>query len=524
MKKSRAQRVAMNTTAGFASKLLGFFVQFFLRAVFIRSLGIEYSGVSSLFTSILSMLSLAELGLGSAITFALYTPLQKGDMRQVARLMNFYRLAYRLVAALVFFGGLCLVPFLDLIIKDVPNIKENITLLYVLYLFQSASSYLLIYRSALLTASQSRYIISIVESVTLVVSTVVEVILLLVFRNFLLYLLACIVFNLLRNIVTSLLAKQRFTPDAQYAHEHLPPEEKRAFLLNVAAMAMYNIAKVAIKATDDIVISSMLGTAIVGFVGNYKIIRSGIDGMIDQFHAALIPSVGNLATTSEGNAAGQYRVFQTVNFLSFWVCCCCCCAFFVLMDPFIADFWLGASYVMPAPIKASIILDFYIANMLYACGTFRNANGLFVQGKWCPAIMAAINVVLSFALVKPLGAFGVLIATAISRIVTQFWYDPRLLFRKLFNRPLREYFVVYLQYAFITLICCAASYGLASLVPNQHKLLHLAALALICLIIPNGVICLLYHRTPQFQYCKAKLLHFSSKACRTLRRKGEKRS
>ena len=226
MSKTRSQYVALNTSMGLVYKILSAVLQFALRAVFIYTLGVEYAGVSSLFTSILSMLSLAELGLGSAITYALYAPIKSGDTRQIARLMNFYRFTYRLVAAVVFFGGLCLIPFLNVIVTKVPNVRESLTLLYVLYLLKSASSYLLIYRSALLTASEKRYVISLTDCAFLVIRIAVQLVLLFVFRDFLLYLIAEITFSLLRNVAISRFAKRSQPLLAQYADEQLPREEK----------------------------------------------------------------------------------------------------------------------------------------------------------------------------------------------------------------------------------------------------------------------------------------------------------
>ena len=157
MAKSRVVNSAVNIVYSFSVKLISFLASFILRTVFIRTLGMEYAGVSGLFTDILTVLSFAELGISTAMTYALYKPIADNDISQINRLMNFYKLAYRFVAGCVMAGGLICVPLLPLIVTDVPNIKESITLIYVLYLFNTASSYLLVYKSTLLTASQKHY-------------------------------------------------------------------------------------------------------------------------------------------------------------------------------------------------------------------------------------------------------------------------------------------------------------------------------------------------------------------------------
>ena len=149
-KKSRTEYSVLNIITGLGGYALNTVLGLVCRMVFTRTLSAEYLGVSGLFTNILSMLSLAELGIGSAIIYALYKPLAVDDKEKVASLVKFYGQCYRVIGVVVAVIGVALMPFLHLLI-DEPNIQENIYLLYGLYLFNAASTYFFSYRASLLS-------------------------------------------------------------------------------------------------------------------------------------------------------------------------------------------------------------------------------------------------------------------------------------------------------------------------------------------------------------------------------------
>ena len=495
---SRTLHTVINTSASTAARVVNILLNFVLRTIFIRTLGIQYTGVSGLFTSVLTALSLAELGIGSAITYSLYKPIANRDCRQVARLMNFFKLAYRLVALIVAVAGTCVIPFLGYIVKDIPDIKESVTLIYVLYLLNTVLSYLLIYKSVLLTASQNSYKISLVDIMVDFSRIVINTVLLLIFKNFILYLIVNVGCSVLRNVVISAIAGKDYMQLKEYRNERLPKAERNRLLADIGALAMYTVSGVILGATDDIIISTILGTSFVGIVSNYKLIKGSVDGFLSQFYSALTPSVGNLATES---AAGdvQFDVFKKINFASFWVTCFCTTALFSLMDTFIGSVWLGEEFLLPY-ITIAIVMDFYVTNMIRPVATFRTANGLFVQGKWRPLIMAILNIIFSILLAYPLGVFGVIIATALSRITTQAWFDPWLVYRNVFQKKLSSYLLLYGKYLLITLICCCSVLFLSYLLPIGNVFLKFVAQMCICMIVPNAVIYMIFRKSEELQY------------------------
>lgn len=500
MGESRTKNVLVNTSTGLMVKVLRMFLNFVLKTVFIKVLGIQYTGVSSLFTDVLTILSFAELGIGSAVTYALYKPVAENDQRKILKLMNFYKSAYRMVAAIVFVSGVLLIPFLDVLVKDTPDIKESITLIYFLYLVHTACSYLLIYKSAILEAKQKKYVISKVEGSMTIVRLVAECVILLVFRQFLVYLILEIVLTVVQNVIVARKADREYL--MKYSKEMLDKDEKRALFSDIGALAMYQISWVILSGTDSVVISAVLGTGMVGFLSYYKMIITQITSFLQQFFTSANASVGNLAV--EGNGEKQYRLFCDINFAVFWLMTFCCSGLYILFNPFV-EIWLGKKYVLGEGIVLALVLDFFVTNMIRCAALFRTSNGLFVQGKYRPVIMAVLNVVLSIALAYKMGVFGVLMATVISRLVTQTWYDPWLVYRNIFQHSAADYYKKYVLYVFTIVISISAIKFLVRMFVIDNLYAAFLFACLLCLFVPNMVLILFWHNTEEYQTCKERV-------------------
>lgn len=516
MAKSRSEYVLINTTASFAMKLVGQLMKFVLKTAFIYTLGIQYASVSTLFSDILSVLALAELGIGSAITYSLYKPIRENNEPRIAALMHFYKQAYRLIALFVLVAGLCCIPFLSVLVKDVPDITEDIRLIFVLYIVNTAASYLFVFKSTLLTASQRRYVISRISITFSFIRTAAECAALFLFQNYIVYLTIGIVEAVARNYTVSRAADKAFPGIAAYKEEKLSKAEKHRLFGDVKALSLYRMSTVILNSTDSIIISAapQLGVVSVGYLGNYRLIVNTIDELLNQFFNSLTPSLGNMAAAEDANNDRQYDIFKTLIFSVFWCTAFCCASLLTLSTPFIKTFWLGKDYVMPFSIPAVLVFNFYINNMMRPVTSFRNSNGLFVQGRWRPLFMALTNVVFSLALVKPLGVFGVLVATGLSRLCTQAWFDPRLVYRNVFNRPVSDYFKRFILYSAVTAACCLATYGAASLVASGHAMLDFLIKMVLCLLIPNLIVMLIFHKTDEYRQFTARICALAKKILR----------
>lgn len=521
MPKTRSESVALNTSASLIQNLFVQLMNFIMLSVFATSLGKEYMGVSGVFSSILTALSFAELGIGSAIAYALYKPLRNHDDERVAALMHFYKNAYRLVAAFVAAAGILCIPFLPHLTKasDIPNIHEPIWQIFMLYIIDNASSYLLVYKSTLLNAGQKRYIISKISILFSVIRMTVQCILLLIFHNFLLFLIVGILETLARNLTISRAADREFPKVKDYPDARLEKPEVKKLLHDVFALSLYKINSVVLNSTDNMIISAMIpgSSNNVGQLRGYTTMNKTIDSLVNQFNLSALPSLGNLAAEDDGKK--QLRIFETLQFIAFWCACFTTTSLFVLTTPFIQHLWLGQQYVQPNLIVFVLLLDYYVQMMMRPIYNFRNANGLFVQGKYRPLIMMLLNVGLSILLAIPWGIFGILFATTISRLLTVMWYDPYLVYSRVFKSPLRDYFKRYVKYTALTALCVAGVYYLGQLIQTGYGIWDFLIKLVLCAIIPNAMIVLLYRKSPEYHEFMIRLKNVVDKVLSAIRRR-----
>ncbi len=495
MSSSRTKNTILNVMGGIAVKTSGFLTAFIARTVFLYVLGIEYAGVSSVFTNVLTVLSFAELGIGTAITYALYKPIAENDERQIGKLMNAYRKIYTTIGVVIFFIGLCLLPFINYIITNAPSIKEDLRLIYLFYLADTSVSYLLIYKSTFLIAAQKDHVVSKYKVIVSVVKTVVECIALLVFKNFLVYLACSIASNFAQNLLAAKAAEREYPVLKKKNKEKLEESEKKTLFNDTGALAMYKVSGTVLNGTDSILISSMFGAGSAGILGNYNLVLVQIYSFIMVLFSATSASVGNLAATSDKKR--QYQIFQQMLFICFWLYCFCATSLWTLLNPFMYV-WQSGRHMFSGFIVALLVIELYIKGMLSPVTQFRTSNGLFVQGKYRPVIMAVINLASSILLARWIGVAGIFLGTIISRVTTQLWYDPWLIFRKVFRVSTLEYFKTYCAYGIVTIVSCILTSALLNVICPQEGFVKLIIGAVLCVIIPNVAIVGLFRKTEAF--------------------------
>ena len=505
----RTKKAFINALAGVVGKLITTISTFIGRTVFIHMLGVEYLGASSLFTSILTMLSLAELGFSTAITYNLYRPLAKENIKKTAAFMNFYKKVYVIIGITIFIIGLILIPFLDEIITDdIPNIKESIYLIYVMYLINTSISYFFVYRATLLEASQNKYIVSFSNTTVSVIKTLCNSITLVLTKNFILYLIIEIAATVLYNILISYIAKRKYKEVLQDTESKLKKREKVLIFNNVKAMFLYKVSGVVLDGTDNIIISRYLGTVAVGIYSNYYTIINQVYTFVLQIFQAATASIGNFAV--ERKKQEQERVFNNIIFLSFVIYFICSVLLFNCLNPFI-KLWIGDSYLLDISIVIVLVLNFYITGMLSPITSFRNANGLFMQGRYRPLLMAIINIIVSIILVEWIGLMGVFVGTIIARATTQLWYDPWLIYKKVFHKSSITYYIKYIYYILVTIVGCTIVYLLNNLLNISNIVLLLIVNIIFSFIVVFAIVFILFRKTNEFNYAKGLIVNAISK-------------
>lgn len=452
VQETRLKKSFRNLSVGIVYQVSCLFLNFITRTIFIHELGAEYLGINGLFTNILTFLSLAELGIGNAIVYSMYKPLAKKDIQKLTALMNFYRKMYRIIAIIIFVIGVALIPFLPYLVKT-ETVIPNLTLYYFLFLLNSMSSYLFAYKSSIIIADQQVYITKVYALIFLILQFILQVSILYLTHNYVLYLLAQIICTFGNNIACAIKAKKKYPFIAEKGE--LSKKEKKDIFSNVKSIFIYKISGTIVNNSDNILISIMLGTIVVGYYSNYFLIVSALTGLIDVLFTSVNASIGNI--NAEDNTLKKYQIFNVLNFLSFWIFGYFYVGLMLLFNDFIT-LWIGTEFVLSGPVVFTIVLNFYILGILNPVWIYRDTTGLFRDTRTVSMVLAILNLVLSIIFGHFFGLFGILFATAISRIFTTFWFYPLMLYKKIFKRSAIEYFVYQLKYFLLVVFAFIVSY------------------------------------------------------------------
>lgn len=497
---SRTHNVIINALTNVGGQVLTILLSFLTRIVFIKAFGENYLGINGLFSNILSVLSLAELGVSSAIVYCMYKPIAKKNYQQLAALMNYYKKLYRIIGATVGIIGLIIIPFLDCLVNIEADIG-NVTVYYLLYLLNTVSSYFLVYKTSILTADQKNYIIKICRVVIAAVQFVVLAIVALGFRNYTIYLALQIGFSILNNIICSHIAEKQY-PFINDKVE-LPKEEKKSIWASILSMFSYQVGNVILNNTDNILISVIVNTVVVGFYSNYSMIVAAIATFLQLIFTSVQASIGNLA--AGGNEEKQFKVFNSIQFASFWMTSFCCISFAALFQDCITLLYTD-HYLLDYNVVLVCIFNFYIQFILYPIYCYRSTVGLFRQTRLVMLFTSGINLILSVVFGKLWGLFGILFATGISRILTNFWYEPIKLFSIYFRKPVVNYFIKQFLSFVMTGLMIVLTLTITSLLNEAPLLLRFICKIGICAVVPNAIYYLLFRKTESFCYLKDMVL------------------
>lgn len=498
---SRTKNSLKNISVALVGEIVAVPVGFIARIIFIRILGAEYLGVNGLFTSILTMLSLVELGIGPAIVYSLYKPLAEKDIPKVKALMQLYKRAYFLIGTLILLLGIGLIPFLHLFVTDAPNV-QNLDWIFFLFVLNSAVSYFFAYKRNLIVADQQRYIVTIYRFGFFSLVNALQILFLYLTRSYTDFLLLRILCTLLENLFVAHSADKRYPFLKEKTSEKLDRETIEEIKKNTAAMVTQKIGEIVINATDNIVISMKVGTVFVGLYSNYLLVISALNGILGQFFTAITASVGNLGVTeSKGRLLD---VFGKIQFATFWIFGYSGISLYFLFNPFVR-LWVGEEYLLGMETVLLLAVLYYIQGMRRAVLTFREALGLYWYDRYKPIFQSAVNVLLSLVWAPVYGISGVIFATIVSLITTCFLVEPYFLYKIGFAAPLWTYYISYARYTLITLVTGYLTGAVIAQIDGSG-FAALAAIFAVCLVVPNLVFLLLFHRTQEFRYFKGVLV------------------
>lgn len=504
---SRKTNSIKNITYSISSYFLITVMQFVNRTIFIHILSSSYLGLNGLFSNILSFLSLAELGLGTAMNYALYRPLKEQDSEKIKSIMLLYKKCYRVIGIIVLVLGSALTPFLTFLIKDMPSDMPNIRVYYLLYVLNSGISYFYTYKRSIIVCDQKEYISSITTTIARLATSVLQIILLLVTKSFILYLAIAVVVTFLENVCISAIADKRYPYLKEKNINRLSRSELKEIRKNVFAMMFHKIGTVIVFATDNIIISKFVGLVAVGIYSNYTLIINSVNSVLARVFSAITASVGELAISEDTEHTEQ--VFSRILFANIWMYGFCSICFVCLLQPFIR-LWLGSEFVMSMITLLFAAVSFYITGVRKTVNTFKDASGIFWNDRYKPVIESVCNIVFSIPLAIRFGVSGVLAGTILSSLIVPFWFEPYVLYKNLFNKSCRWYLIRQALYFAVVAVIGAVTWLLCSLIP-WTGIAGFLILLVICGIVPNALFTALTHRTDSFRYYKGLVLSVRNK-------------
>ena len=314
---SRTANSARNAVWSMGAYIVTLLFNFINRTVFIHFLSVDYLGVNGLFTNILTILSFAELGIGNAIVYNMYKPLAEKDTDKLKSLMKLYRTSYTAIGIAVTVIGLCVIPFLSLIIRETPDISENLVLIYILFLLNTSSSYFFMYKRSIIVADQKLYLAVFYQQIFDVIRVVLQLIFLILTHNYIIYLLTFIFCTLANNIALAYKADKMYPFLREKDAKPLVKDERKSIFKDVRALFMYRIGSVVLDGTDNIIITNIVGLSMTGLCSNYTMIIAIFSGVLAQFLNSFTASVGNLNATSKDSRSKT--VFDTMFFACVWL-------------------------------------------------------------------------------------------------------------------------------------------------------------------------------------------------------------
>ncbi len=495
MSDSRTKNSAKNVAAGFACQGAALLLSFVSRSVFVMVLSSEYLGINGLFSNILTVLSFAELGIGEALSYAMYQPAKEGNREKLCQLMRLYKTAYRGIALFVTVVGVIASFFLDYLVAEKPNIPENFQLIFWLFLFNNVCSYLLAYKQSILLVEQKKYIVLYIQQGTKVAQLLLQMAILFFAHSYYGFLLVQVICTLLTNVFISLYVKKAYPwLNDRSVQAPLPQEEQHKIVKDVKALAISKVAGIVSNGSDNIVIAKILGLTSVGVVSNYTLVINSFSSILWGTLSGITGSMGNFNV----NASVEKRraIFEELYLIVYWIFCLCCTCLIVLLNPFV-EIWVGTSYQTDLPIVVALVLIAYVSGMNFPVYTFRVTCGLFDEMKYPYFWSGIANVALSVVLALKMGLFGVYIATVITRLLISETVEGYIVYHKILEKPFWRYVMRYLLSLLLlagcTLICGKIVQG----VPGTG-ILALLIKGLVTFCLCNAILLLVFARTPTF--------------------------
>lgn len=493
MRIQRTRNATRNIFWGILFRIVATFCPFIMRTVLLYVLGAEYLGLNSLFTSLLSFLSLAELGIGNAMIYAMYKPVAQDDDETICALLKLYKKLYRIIGLIILAIGLCILPFVEKMVHGSYPADINPYSLFLLYLFNTVISYFMFgYKQSILMAFHRNDIISKRAAILRLFMYGVEAIMLFTTHNYYLYIMILPLYTISTNVANSIIVDKLYP---QYkCRGEVPKEVSDKIKRNVLALIGNKLNDIVLNSSNNLVISIFMGLSMVAMYDNYYYVFNAVVGFALIIYNSLTAGLGNSIEleTVEKN----YHDFKTLTFINSWFITWCTACLLCLMQPFM-EIWMGKTMMFPIATVFWFAIYFYILESEKIVLTYKDAAGIWWQDRFRPYVVMAVNLILNVILIQVIGVYGIIIATIVGLMISVPW-SGFVLHKNLFNKSVKDYMIHYFIYLLLAVVVCIITYMLCSLV-DGGKYVQLILRFIICCIVPNILYFILNIKNPELK-------------------------
>ena len=476
-----------NATVAMVTSIVMCAVNFVERMVFNKCFSVDYLGFYSLFRNIISVLSVADLGLSVAIAYSLYSPLAEDRWDEVNAIIHFLKKVYFAIGSFILVAGLLITPFLGfLVTTDVP--LNSVRVYFIIYLLSTAFEYYLSYKYILLNADQKEYMTTLITNTTWAALYIVQIIVSLRTRNFLIYAICNLVFVTLRSLLIIRCADRRYKFLKEKPTTKLSKESEKKIVTNIKGLIATRIGNVMVNSTDSILISAIVGSSILGLYSNYQMVTSGLLGFTKILPNAITASLGNMGAVEDAkNVADGYRYIDMSFFIIYGVLSV---ALLNILNPIVGTFF-GKDRCLPFSSALIISILFFLNNSKSLFDTYKSSLGLYWYDRYRPVISGITNIVTSIILGNIMGFDGIMLATILTYVAIDLWVEPMIIFHRGFHSSSRKYISFAMaRLALITLLMIGTHYA-SSWLP-EFGLIAIISRALIALVISSIVLAALF--------------------------------
>lgn len=501
MPEGRLKNSIRNIVSGVACRVITILFPFIIRTVIIKKIGMDYAGLNGIFTSVLMMLSISELGFGAALVYSMYKPIANADNEKVCALLNFYRKVYRIVGCLILALGLVLLPFIRSFINGEVPADINVYVLYLVFLLNTVIGYFAFsYKSALLTASQREDISNRIIICVNLVMYAAQLIVLYLWKNYMAYVLLMPIFTVITNVVRAIVVDKVYP---QYrCHGYIEKHELKEIYKNVGALIGDKISGTVLLSSDTIVISSVLGLTAVACYNNYYMVISAVCSLIMVLFDSIRPSIGNSIVTESREK--NYRDFCKISSLFLWISGFCSIAMICLFQPFMR-IWVGEKYLLSTATVIMFGVYFFGWKMLDMLILYRDAAGMWWSLRYRPYVVSVLNIAMNILLVHLYGLEGVVFVTLFTSVCISYPWILYILFKGYFKDKPWAYLKHLARQSGIVIIADALTYFLCQYVVTGYSIARFVIRILICVVVPNVIFMLTIGRNSDVREIISKL-------------------